>query len=58
MYLRKLTTFVIAVLLFVVIFPLPVLAASIHPTFTLLATYSTGLGEASAETVAFNNNRM
>lgn len=58
MYLRKFTTFVIAVLLFVVIFPLPVLAASIHPTFTLLATYSTGLGEASSETVAFNNNRM
>ncbi|WP_298406463.1 hypothetical protein [uncultured Chloroflexus sp.] len=58
MRLRGLTMFVAIALLIGAISPLPVFAAASVPTFTLLASYTTGLGNLSGETVAFGRNRM
>lgn len=55
---RGLTMLVAVALLISAISPLSVFASPSVPTFTLLASYSTGLGNLSGETVAFGRNRM
>ncbi|WP_298818326.1 choice-of-anchor I family protein [Chloroflexus sp.] len=58
MHLRVLTMIVAIALLVSAISPVSALATSAAPVFTLRATYTTGLGSLSGETVAFGRNRM